>query len=221
MQRRVRAELLDDDLGTPADLADSLRDLNHVNDWFGGTRATTRLLRRIAGQCGAKELSLLEIGAGLGHVPLAARRRLAQNGPMLQVTLLDRLWTHLPRNGVPAVSGDAMRLPFCDGAFDVVSCSLLAHHFTPDSLPSLCAEALRVARRAVLINDLIRSRLHLVLAHLALPMFRNHITRHDGIASVRAAYTVAEMKSLLRQVPARDAEFSRHFLFRMGVVLWK
>ncbi len=221
MQRQVRAELLDDDLGTPADLADSLRDLNHVNDWFGGTRATTHLLRRVADKSGATELSLLEIGAGLGHVPLSAKERLAQGGLTFRVTLLDRLWTHLPRNGVPAVSGDAMQLPFRDGAFDVVSCSLLAHHFAPDVLPDLCGEALRVARRAVLVNDLIRSRLHLVLAHVVLPIFRNHITRHDGIASVRAAYTVAEMKSLLRQAPARDIEFSRHFLFRMGIILWK
>lgn len=221
MQRQVRAELLDDDLGTPTDLVDSLRDLNHVNDWFGGTRTTARLLHRIACQSGATELSLLEIGAGLGHVPLAAKQRLARGGPSLRVTLLDRLWTHLPRNGVPSVSADAMQLPFRDGAFDVVSCSLLAHHFSPDSLPRLCEEALRVARHAVLINDLVRSRLHLALAHLALPVFRNYITWHDGIASVRAAYTVAEMKSLLRPVPARDVEFSQHFLFRMGVILWK
>jgi len=221
MRRRVTAELLDDDLGTPADLAGSLHDLSHINDWFGGTRTTTGLLRGVAGKSGATELSLLEIGAGLGQVPLAAQRRLAQNGLTLRVTLLDRRWTHLPDNGVPAVSGDAMRLPFRDGAFDLVSCSLFAHHFSPESLPHMCEEALRVARRAVVINDLIRSRLHLFLAQLTLPMFRNHITRHDGIASVRAAYTVAEMKSLLRQVPVRNAEFSRHFLFRMGVVLWK
>ncbi len=158
MQREVRAELLDDDLGTPAELADSLRDLNHINDWFGGTRATTQLIRRIADRSAATELSLLEIGAGLGHVPLAAKQRLAGSGLALRVTLLDRLWTHLPGNGVPAVSANAMQLPFRDGAFDVVSCSLLAHHFSPVALPRLCEEALRVARRAVLINDLIRSR---------------------------------------------------------------
>src|SRR5271166_1411689 len=219
MQRRVTAELLDDDLGTPAELADSLRDLSHINDWFGGTRTTTRLLRRVARQSGATELSLLEIGAGLGHVPLAAQRRLARNGLTLRITLLDRRWTHLPRNGVPAVSGDAMRLPFRDGAYDVVSCSLFAHHFSPESLPHICEEALRVARRAVVINDLIRSPLHLFLAHLTLPLFRNHVTRYDGIASMHAAYTVAEMKSLLHQVPARNVEFSRHFLYRMGVLI--
>lgn len=221
MRRRVTAELLDNDLGTPADLADSLRDLGHINDWFGGTRTTIALIRRVAAQSGQNELSLLEIGAGLGHVPLAARRRLARTGLGLQVTLLDRLWTHLPQNGTATVAGDAMRLPFRDGAFDVVNCSLLLHHFAPEAVPLLCIEGLRVARRAMLINDLTRSRLHLLAAQMTLPLFRNYITWHDGIVSVRAAYTVAEIKALLQQVPAKAVEITRHPMFRMGVVLWK
>ena len=221
MQRRVTAELLDADLGAPAELDDSLRDLGHVNDWFGGTRTTTALLHRVAAQSGDTELSLLEIGAGSGHVPLAAQRRLARAGLALQVTLLDRLWTHLPRNGTPTVAGDAMRLPFRDGSFDVVNCSLLVHHFAPEAIPRLCTEGLRVARRALLINDLTRSRPHLMAAQVTLPLFRNYITWHDGVASVRAAYTVGEMRAMLRQVPARDVEISRYPLFRMGVILWK
>lgn len=221
MQRRVIAELLDDDLGTPEEIARSLIDLRHINDWFGGTRTTTGLLRQIAAQTGAAELSLLEIGAGLGDVPLGAQRRLARSGLSLQLTLLDRLWTHLPGHGVPAVAGDAMRLPFRDGAFDVVSCSLFAHHFDPGTLPRLSAEALRVSRHGVLINDLIRSRLHLLLVYMGLPLFRSRITWHDAPASVRAAYTLAEMKALLAGLPAQKLEVSRYFLYRMGVVLWK
>jgi SAM-dependent methyltransferase len=221
MKRSNIPELLDEDLGNPDEVASSLADLRHINNWFGGTRTTATLLRQIAGKTGATTLSLLEIGAGLGDVPLGAQRMLAKSGVTLQVTLLDRLWTHLPRNGVPSVSGDAMHLPFCNNAFDVVSCSLFAHHFEPDTLLRLCAEALRVSRRAVLINDLIRSRLHLALVYLGVPLFRSRITWHDAPASVRNAYTVAEMRALLSAVPARRIEVSTYYLFRMGVVIWK
>jgi SAM-dependent methyltransferase len=221
MKREVIAELLDDDLGTPKEIADSLADLRHINNWFGGTATTARLLRRVARETDRTELSLLEIGAGLGDVPLAARRALARDGIDLRVTLLDRLWSHLPGNGTPAVSGDAMRLPFCDDAFDVVSCSLFAHHFEPDTLPLLVKEAMRVAKRAVLINDLIRGRLHIALVYLGLPLFASRITWHDAPASVRRAYTIDEMKSLLAGVPAKRVELSRHFLYRVGVLLWK
>ena len=221
MERRVTAELLDDDLGAPAEVASSLRDLRHINNWFGGTSTTTNLLRRVALHARTSRLSVLEVGSGLGDVPLGAQRRLGKAGIDLQMTLLDRLCSHLPTAGVAAVAADALRLPFRDEAFDVVSCSLFAHHFEPAVLPLFAAEALRVTRRAVLINDLIRSRLHLLLVYLGLPLFRSRITWYDAPASVRRAYTIEEMRAILANVPAARIEVSRHFLFRMGVLLWK
>src|SRR5450755_3028408 len=112
MQRKVIAELLDDDLGTPDEIAKSLVDLRHISNWFGGTRTTTTLLRRVAQETGQTKLSLLEIGAGLGDVPLRARGALEKDGISLRVTLLDRLWSHLPTSGLPSVSGEALHLPF-------------------------------------------------------------------------------------------------------------
>ncbi len=221
MQRKVIAEMLDDDEGSPAEVAASLIDLKHINHWFGGTRTTIDLLGRVACDANSRQLSLLEVGCGAGDVPFAARRVLARLGTELSVTLLDRMWSHLPANGTAAVSGDALKLPFCDDAFDVVSCSLLAHHFAPDELQHFACEALRVCRRAVLINDLIRSRLHLALVYAGLPLFRSPITWHDAPASVRRAYTRNEMRHMLEGLSVRKIEISRHCLYRMGVLLWK
>jgi SAM-dependent methyltransferase len=221
MRRIVTPELLDDDLGTPAQVAASLNDLRHINQWFGGTRTSIALFRGIARDVRASRLSLLEIGSGSGDVPLAVSRALARSGITLDVTLLDRKAAHLPPNGTSVVAADAMRMPFLDNSFDVVGCTLFAHHFDPPMLQSLCRESLRVARRVVIINDLIRSRMHLLLVHLGLPLFRSPITWHDAPASVRASYTLDEMQSLVSALGAKRVELSRHFLFRMGVALWK
>jgi SAM-dependent methyltransferase len=221
MQRRVIAELLDDDLGTPEEIASSLTDLRHINSWFGGLRTATSLLRKVAAQTGVNHVSLLEIGSGVGDVPLSAQRTLSSDGVTVTVTLLDRQWRHLPASGGTSVCGDAMRLPFRDGAFDVVSCTLFAHHFDPQPLHLVIAEALRVSRRAVLVNDLIRSPLHLLLVYLGLPLFRSRLTWHDAPASVKAAYTIPEMKLILSALPSRQLSITRHLLFRMGVLLWK
>ena len=221
MRRKVISELLDQDLGTPAEVSSSLTDLGHINDWFGGTRTTIALLRRIAVESNCRKLSMLEVAAGAGDVPLAAQRALAGHGIELRVTLLDRIPSHLPSNGVASVCGDALHLPFRDNAFDVVSCSLFAHHLAPDSLRVFAVEGLRVCRRALLINDLIRSRLHLWLVYAGLPLFRSRITWHDAPASVQNAFTVQEMQRLLEGLPARRITISRHYLYRMGVLVWK
>ncbi|MDR3747188.1 MAG: methyltransferase domain-containing protein [Acidobacteriota bacterium] len=221
MQRKVIAELLDQDLGTASEVAISLADLRRINQWFGGARTTIQLLRRIACESGSRELSLLEVGAGAGDVPRDAQTVLAGDGLRLKVTLLDRMCSHLPSNGLPAVAGDALRLPFRDDSFDVVSCSLLAHHFDPDMLRTFSREGLRVCHRAVLINDLVRSPVHLVLVYLGLPLFRSRLTWHDAPASVQQAYTRDEMAGLLADVPARRVDISRHYLYRMGILLWK
>jgi len=221
MHRKSISELLDDDLGTPAEIAASLRDLQRINDWFGGTRTTIRVLRRIAKKAGGRTLSLLELAAGNGQVPMAAREALRKQGVELHVTLLDRETTHLPSNGIPSVAADALRLPFCDGGFDVVACNLVAHHFEADQLGQLAREGLRVARLAFVINDVIRSRLHLVLTYAGLPLFRSRLTWHDAPASVRRAYTPGEMSDILSGVGARKIDVSRHYLYRMAVLLWK
>jgi len=221
MQRKEIIELLDDDLGTTAEIAASLSDLRHINEWFGGTSTNVALLRRVAGEHSVRELSVLEVGAGAGDVPLAARRRLSREGISLHVVLLDRKLSHLPASGMTSIVADALHLPFADNAFDVVLCSLFAHHLAPDTLQRFAREALRVGRLALLINDLIRSRAHLALVYLGLPLFRSRITWHDAPASVRQAYTVAEMRGLLSPLTRRRIEITRHYLYRMGVLVWK
>jgi hypothetical protein len=66
MQRKVIAELLDDDLGTAAEIDASLTDLRHINDWFGGTRTSISLLRKVVRTSGEKTLSVLEVASADG-----------------------------------------------------------------------------------------------------------------------------------------------------------
>ena len=220
MQRKVVPEWLDNDQGTEREVRDSINDLQRINTFFGGVSSTTTMIRSVAHSQGAKSLSLLEVASGAGFVPHAAQKWLAGDVDV-QISLLDRARSHLPNNGVPAFVGDALHLPFGNEAFDLVSCGLFLHHLDPAQALRFAQESLRVARRAVLISDLIRSRLHLILTHIGLPLFRSPITWHDAPASVRAAYTRDEVRDMLRDCGARRIEIGRHYLYRMGVILWK
>jgi ubiquinone/menaquinone biosynthesis C-methylase UbiE len=220
MRRVVIPELLDTDSGSPAEVRGSLRDLRFFNSRFGGISSTTHLIEQVARQTGARSLSLLEVAAGTGYVADRVRARLRRHGIALNITLLDRSRAHL-NGSQPSVVADARALPFADSSFDLVSSNLFVHHLEPEELVHFVCEGLRVCRRAVLINDLIRHPLHLFLVYAGLPLYRSRLTRHDAPASVHRAYTVEEMRTMLAQTGAARLDFSRHYLFRMGVIIWK
>jgi len=223
MQRVDAPEILDSDNCSPADVQATLRDLGRVNRWFGGVATTQKMVERAAQASGVKHFSLLEVAAGSGEVPEKVQQRLARRGITLDVMLLDRQRSHLPP-GTHGVVGDALALPFGDGAFDLVSCNLFAHHLSAQQLAQFVHEALRVSRRAVLINDLIRHPLHLALAYAGYPIMRCRVAWLDGLTSVRRAYVPEEIRSMLASAFSQTEvriEISRHYLFRMGVIVWK
>ena len=222
MQRISTQEILDSDACPPVEVETSLRDICRINRWFGGVATTRSLIERVSGATGRKQFSVLEVAAGFGEVTKLAGRQLAGKQITLDVTDLDRAPTHLLR-GSRAVVADALALPFQDNSFDLVSCSLFAHHLEPDELARFTNEALRVTRCAVLINDLVRHPLHVALVYAGFPLMRSYVSRVDGLASVRRAYVPNEMRQILSSGAQHDArlEISRHFLFRMGVIAWK
>jgi ubiquinone/menaquinone biosynthesis C-methylase UbiE len=246
VQRRPTLELLDTDSGTPTEVAESIADLRMFNRWFGGVSTTRSLIQSVARKTGKSEFSLLEVAAGDGFLAQAVSASLQPHGVRIKVTLLDRALSHLPnqktlssraklndsqRESFGAVEGpafagssvvaDALNLPFPDNTFDLISCSLFAHHLSPEQVTKFARESLRVCRQAVLVNDLIRHPLHLALVYAGMPLYRSRLTRHDAPASVRQAHTVEEMQGFIQQAGATTVEIQRHYLYRMGVIAWK
>lgn len=223
MKRHVIPELLDSDSGTLAEIASAFSDLRRINSWFGGVATTEFMVRYIVRTTGERSFSFLEVAGGAGDVPRMAAARLQRDGIRIEASLLDRATSHLKHrtNGMRAVGGDALALPFADASFDLVSCCLFVHHLGPQDLVQFVNESLRVSRVAVLINDLVRHPLHLALVYAGWPLYRSRLTKYDAPASVRAAYTAEEMRKILKESSAREVVMRRHYLFRMGVVVWK
>ncbi len=225
MKRVVEEEWLDRDLGSPDEVASALRSIGAVNRLFGGNRTHTLLLRKIAQHSGSRRLHVLEVASGRGQVVAAAARALRRQGLELDVTLLDLNRSHLPQNWPPELAppttleGDALAMPLSNGSVDVVACCLFLHHLSVEQAHCFLHEALRVARIAVLINDLERTSTHALLSKLMSVVDPSRISRHDGPASVRQAYTRQELETLFAET-GRDWYLSRRFLYRLGGVIW-
>jgi ubiquinone/menaquinone biosynthesis C-methylase UbiE len=223
MRRVDRAEILDSDACSAAEVQAALAVIGRINRRFGGVSTSQKLVEEAARALGMTRLSMLEVAAGSGEVPEIVRHNLALSGIALDITLLDAAHSHLPR-GNRSVVANALYLPFSDGSFDLVSCNLFAHHLTSEQLRQFVKEGLRVCRRALLINDLVRHPIHLALVYASFPIMRSRVAWLDGLTSVRRAYTPSE----IRQIMANHGSSSnarlhifRHHLFRMGITIWK
>jgi ubiquinone/menaquinone biosynthesis C-methylase UbiE len=206
-------ELLDAHDAPRADVERSLRDLDRINRYLGGNAIYRDLASRFAPR------SILDLGTGTSKLL----------DEMTEVPLrvgLDFKIDHLlfSRNGsrVLRVVGDAKRLPFRDGAVDVVTSAHFFHHFSPEENAGILAESMRVARRGVAVNDTQRHYFPLLFTIL-LGVLRlvGRITRYDAPASVRQAYTIDEARAIADGVPAAKREIVRGWPFRLGILLWK
>ena len=215
MERARVVEWLDSDQGSPDEVAASLRDLDRINRWFGGVHTTRRLLRKGAGaRHPERQHSVLDVAGANSRVVALAAQAERMN---VSTTVVDLSSTHLSSDGVV---GDALRLPFADKSFDLVHCCLFLHHLSAEQAIDFLRCALRIARTAVLVNDLRRSAMHLLTVRVSSPILFSRITRHDAAASIRNAYDESEMLELLRASGASRCEMQRHFLYRLGGVLW-
>jgi ubiquinone/menaquinone biosynthesis C-methylase UbiE len=194
-------ELLDGPLDADV-LAGNLRDLRRANRLLGGTALSRRALVRILANARSPEhVSLLDIGTGGGDIPAALAGWLAQRGVALSTHGVDMrdeiLAVARERLGDDVTPGRGERLPFESGRFDVAHLSLVVHHLEPGAVRQALAEAARVSRLGVIVNDLDRTwRSWLGAWLLSRTATRNRYTRHDAPLSVRRAYHVQEVADL-------------------------
>jgi ubiquinone/menaquinone biosynthesis C-methylase UbiE len=212
-RRVVQEELLDEHDAPREDMERSLRDLRRINRFLGGIGIYRRLLKRLG-----PAQSVLDVGAGTADLVSSLP------GSVLRVALdfkIDHL-LYLRDRRAHRVVGDASQLPFRSGSIDAVTSAHFFHHFEADENAAILEEALRVARRGVVVNDTRRHYVPLLIVKL-LSVLRlvGRITRFDAPASVLRAYTIGEASTVAARVDARIKQVRRAWPFRFGILLWK
>lgn len=95
---------------------------------------------------------VLDVGCGTGTLAIAAKRRVGPQGAVRGVDaaaeMVARAKRKAVREGIDVVFdiAPAQVLPFPDGAFDVVLCTLVMHHLPEDGRRQALAEMRRVLR---------------------------------------------------------------------------
>jgi len=149
---------------------------------------------------------VLDLGAGGCTLPATAAHWARLEGIPLRVVGLDLQHAHLrwARNQllewpeIAYVQGDVAELPFAKGCVDIVISSLFLHHFTADTLVQRLPAWASLARRSLIMTDLVRHPLPYWFMKATSPIFaRSSITRHDAAVSFRRAYRPQELQDIV------------------------
>lgn len=198
----VGTELLDDPRADPARVRESLGNIARANRWFGGVDAVRLgLARALEGVQPGASLTLLDVGTGAGDLPRAAVAWAHSRGIGLRPFGIERhpAAAQLARqNGVAMLLADGGALPLPDRSVDLVLLSQVAHHFAEACIVRLFRECGRVARHAVIVADLRRSRLAAMGWPLAGWLLRfDPDTVRDGVVSLGRGFSTASLEELL------------------------
>lgn len=228
MKRSYEKEMMDFTGNSPALLADDLRNLRMLNRYLSGSRSVMLVLQRALGREPLKHISVLDVGTGSADIPAAvvawAKRRsiAAKIVGMEAASITARIATNQTKRlaDIRIVQTDAGAPPFSLGSFDFVVASQFLHHFSEATIIELLKQWAKLARRGIVISDLVR---HPVAYHgirlLTKLTTRNVMTLTDALLSVQRAFTFHEWRELLRQADIGPVEMFSVFPFRMAAAV--
>ena len=179
MKRSYEKEMMDLPGQPRLLLEEDLRNLRIINRYLGGSRTVLRGLRRLVEEQKILRFSLLDVGTGSGDIPARITDWAQQRGIKTSIVAIEpepvtarvaATLTNPPfipllqrgkegdfrRCGILVVRGDGYAPPFRAASFDFVLASQLLHHFSEEKIIALLRTWSQLARRAIVISDLVR-----------------------------------------------------------------
>ncbi len=199
-----------------------LVELQLVNRWLGDSRAIVETLENETRQNQREQISVLDVGAGSGELLRVIDNWTRKSGKNLHgvgVELNARSAEAILQQSesrIDAVRADALKLPFDNGSFDYVICSLFTHHFVDQQVVRILEEMSRVAAQKIIVIDLHRHPMAYLLYTTVGKLFlHNRLLREDGALSILRSFKPYELVSLAEQARLHEISVTRHFPFRL------
>lgn len=206
---RVRAdepELMDDLALGGATIRQTLDQLAVVNRLLGGHIAWQGVRQVLRHSPGGQPLELADLGCGGGDSLRQIARWAKAAGVPLRLIGFDAnphvvAYAREKSHAYPSIRyevADITSDAFLQRRFDLLTASLVLHHFDHPTLAHLLPAYLRMATRGLVISDLQRHWLPWSLFALVTRLCgASPMIRHDGLLSVRRGFTQAELRAML------------------------
>lgn len=215
-RRHLETELMDAPGLEPGRHAHALRALARVNLLSLTAARVWSRVSRIAGN-GTRTIRVLDVACGGGDVAVALAHRARRHGLPVEVHAcdmsafaLEHARAHAEAKGVPVrfFRMDVVESDLPAG-YDLVCSSLFLHHLSEPQAVAVLRNMASAGSSGV-VQDLVRGRIGYALAVATLGLAtRSDVARTDGERSVRAAFTVPEVRTMALDAALPNARVRR------------
>lgn len=216
---------LDPPCYTKEEYVDCLKQLERIGRFLGGDRATFWAFNQLE----HPPTSILDVGCGGGQLAM----KLAKRYPEASVKGIDLSSEGIAYAHQQLKKEPGLRVEFCvpptaelnepPKSFDVVTSTLVCHHLTDEQIIEFIKKSVKVAKKAVIINDLHRHPLASCSFFALAPLcFRNRLIFHDGLLSIKRAFKRKEWIGYLQAagIPQHAWSLSWHPFFRWILIIY-
>ena len=219
------AELMDLAESPDAELVSDLKNLRQLNRWFGSHRLIHSYLTRLIKPNTTQRF--LDLCTGSGDIPRLIVDWCRARNVSVEVEALDFQEATLSVARSLSVSYPEIRYRECDvtqmkipreytGAF----CSLALHHFSEADAANILAQMLGATTHFALVADLERSLFTwLGVRAITSTIFREPMTVHDALLSVRRAFSHGEFAQIALQAGWKNVEHRRFLYGRQAMLV--
>ena len=208
---------------SPRELRGLMGFLSFANNHFGGCRAILNVLNRWENRWQKGDtIHFLDVGTGGADVPLAIYHWANSRSYRVSITGIDKApeIADFARKKVreigdiTIVHADVFDWAAAGHSYDYVIGSLFLHHIPDVQIPGMLRCWDRMARRGLIVSDLVRSPWAYAGVSLLLWIAGNPIVQNDGPLSVRRAFSRDDLERYRNLAVLPYLEVRHHLGFR-------
>ena len=233
-KRSEQLEIMDDLDFSDGVIFQTLKELKIINHWLGGNQVTIRGFQKLLKQSllnpTDSNITVADLGSGGGDMMVEIVKWSRKKGLNLQLTGIDanQAIIDYARENTTAFSEisyqplDVFSEEFKGGTYDIVTCTLFAHHFTDDQLIELFRNLRSQVRIGMVINDLHRHWLAYYSIKLLTRLFsKSYMVKYDAPLSVARSFRKRDWHKIFKNAGIKQYVIQWHWAFRWLVIVPK
>lgn len=218
-------EMMDRPQPVSIELERDLERIRQLNHWFGSYHLVLGFVRNWIKP--GDNVRIIDLATGSGDIPRLIVDHARKIGAEVKIDAVDKqsatveIATKLSVD-YPEISYSQANIleSQTTGAYDIVLCSLVLHHFSDEEAVRVLRVCRELAQKFVLVSDLRRGFLATSGAYLLTALiFREPMTRYDARLSVARAFSFAELDDLARRAAWQNFEHRKFRFARQAIWL--